>query len=103
VPGDLTERRPRSQGRRYPPDPPRSEEIIAVTRRGGGLHAERARGLIAVHWRTGLRIQRRLLSVSSTSTGEAARCWSAAAKRDRRREVGIDNSGCANRAMAARV
>jgi integrase len=61
VPGYLTGRRPRSKGRRYPPDPPRTEEIIAVMRCcGDGLHGARARGLIAVLWRAGLRIQEAL-------------------------------------------
>jgi integrase len=44
--------------RSYPPDPPRTEEIIAVMRCcGNGLHGDRALGLIAVLWRAGLRIQ----------------------------------------------
>src|SRR3954449_13027594 len=61
VPGYLTGRRPRSKGRRYPPDPPRTAEIIAVMRCcGDGHHGDRARGLIAVLWRAGLRIQEAL-------------------------------------------
>ena len=32
VPGYLAGRPPRSKGRRYPADPPRTEEIIAVMR-----------------------------------------------------------------------
>jgi len=43
VPGYLTGRRLRSKGRRYPPDPRRTEEIIAVMRCCGvGLHGDRA-------------------------------------------------------------
>jgi hypothetical protein len=58
VPGYLTGRSPRSKGRRYPADPPRTEEIIAVMRCcGDGAHGDRARGLIVVLWRAGLRIQ----------------------------------------------
>src|SRR3954454_14692023 len=61
VPGYLTGRRPPTKGRRYPPDPPRTEEIIAVMRCcGEGVHGDRARGLIAVLWRAGLRIQEAL-------------------------------------------
>src|SRR3954466_704901 len=61
VPGYLTGRRPRSKGRRYPPAPPRTEEIIQVMRCcGDGLHGDRARGLIVVLWRPGLRIQEAL-------------------------------------------
>jgi site-specific recombinase XerD len=61
VPGYLAGRPPRSKGRRYPADPPRTEEIIAVMRCcGDGLHGARARGLIVVLWRAGLRIQEAL-------------------------------------------
>ena len=61
MPGYRAGRSPRSKGRRYPPDPPRTEEIIAVMRCcGDGLHGLRARGLIAVLWRSGLRIQEAL-------------------------------------------
>jgi integrase len=61
VPGYLAGRPSRNKGRRYPPDPPRTEEIIAVMRCcGNGLHGARARGLIVVLWRAGLRIQEAL-------------------------------------------
>src|SRR3954470_5161241 len=62
LPGYLTGRRPRSKGRRYPADPPRTEEIVAVMRCcGDGHHGDRARGLIVVVlWRAGLRIQEAL-------------------------------------------
>jgi hypothetical protein len=54
VPGYLAGRPPRSKGRRYPADPPRTEEIIAVMRCcGDGVHGARARGLIVVLWRAG--------------------------------------------------
>ena len=68
VPGYLAGRPPRSKGRRYPADPPRTEEIIAVMRCSGtGRHGARARGLIVVLWRAGLRIQEALASPSSIS------------------------------------
>jgi hypothetical protein len=55
VPGYLAGRPPRSKGRRYPADPPRTEEIIAVMRGcGDGVYGFRARGLIVVLWRAGL-------------------------------------------------
>src|SRR3954452_23332429 len=61
VPGYLAGRPSRNRGRRYPPDPPRAEEIIAVMRYcGDGVYGARARGLIAVLWRAGLRIQEAL-------------------------------------------
>jgi hypothetical protein len=41
-----------------PPDPPRTDEIIAAMRCcGDGLHGDRARGLTVVLWRAGLRSQ----------------------------------------------
>ncbi|MEJ7788219.1 MAG: hypothetical protein WKF96_25755 [Solirubrobacteraceae bacterium] len=37
---------------RYPADPPRVEEIVAVMREAGaGVHGDRARGLVVVLWR----------------------------------------------------
>src|SRR3954470_19961318 len=81
VPGYLAGRRPPSKGRRYPPDPPRTEEIIAVMRCcGEGVHGDRARGLIAVLWRAGLRIQEALDLGELDSTRAAARCSCAAAR-----------------------
>lgn len=57
----LAGRPPKNKGRRYPADPPRVEEIMAVMRRAGerptGL---RLRGLIVVLWRAGLRISEAL-------------------------------------------
>ena len=44
--GYLAGRAPRTKGRRYPPDPPRTEEIIAVMRCcGDGMHGDWARAL----------------------------------------------------------
>src|SRR3954451_24242693 len=61
VPGYRAGCRSRCKGRRYPPDPPRTEEIIQVMRCcGDGLDGDRARGLIVVLWRAGLRIQEAL-------------------------------------------
>ena len=52
---------PGNKGVRYPADPPRVEEIVAVMRQAGpGLHGDRARGLIVVLWRAGLRISEAL-------------------------------------------
>ena len=51
----------RPKGRRYPADPPRVEEIIAVMRRAGNRpHGLRAKALIVVLWRAGLRISEAL-------------------------------------------
>jgi site-specific recombinase XerD len=60
-PGYLAGRSPRNKGRRYPADPPRVEEIMAVMRQAGGRPSGlRLRGLIVVLWRAGLRISEAL-------------------------------------------
>jgi hypothetical protein len=52
VPGYLCGRSPKNRGGRYPADPPRVEEIIAVMRvAGANAHGLRVRALIAVIWR----------------------------------------------------
>jgi hypothetical protein len=54
-------RPPRNKGLRYPADPPKVEEIIAVMRAAGDdAHGRRLRGLIVILWRAGLRIQEAL-------------------------------------------
>jgi integrase len=61
LPGYHSGRAPRNKGRKYPADPPRVEEIVAVMRAAGerptGL---RLRGLIVVLWRAGLRVSEAL-------------------------------------------
>jgi len=92
VPGYLTGRRPRSKGRRYPPDPPRTEEIIAVMRCcDDGLHGDRARGLIAVLWRAGLRVQEALDLGELDLDPRRGSVLVRSGKGGRRREVGMDN------------
>jgi hypothetical protein len=47
MPGFHSGRSPRNQGRRYPADPPKVEEIVAVMRQAGTTpHGLRMRGLI---------------------------------------------------------
>src|SRR5262245_4960762 len=59
--GRKTQRRSSSKGRHFPADPPRTEEIIAVMRCcDESEHGGRARALIVVLWRAGLRIQEAL-------------------------------------------
>jgi len=51
LPGFHAGRPPRNKGFRYPPDPPRVEEIIAVMRRAGTTdHGLRLRALVVVLW-----------------------------------------------------
>ena len=55
MPGFHDGRPPPSKRLRYPADPPKVEEIIAVMRAAGdGQHGRRLRGLIVILWRAGL-------------------------------------------------
>jgi hypothetical protein len=48
LPGHFAGRPPRNKGRRYPADPPRVEEIVAVMRAAGpGVPGDRLRVLVA--------------------------------------------------------
>src|ERR687896_477075 len=94
VPGYLAGRSPRSKGRRYPPDPPRTEEIIAVMRCcGDGLHGDRARGLIVLLWRAGLRIQEALDLTELDLDPRRGSVLVRRGKGGQRREVGMDDWG----------
>jgi len=62
----IAKRRPGNKGRRYPADPPRVEEIVAVMRQAGtDPYGRRLRGLIIVLWRAGLRISEALALTES--------------------------------------
>src|SRR3954463_2751373 len=94
VPGHLAGRPPRTKGRHYPADLPRTEAIIAVMRAcGDGLHGDRARGLIAVLWRAGLRIQEALDLGELDLDAQRGSVLARSGKGGRRREVGMDNWG----------
>src|SRR3954453_17145823 len=59
--GGQARRRPPNKGRHFPADPPRTEEIIAAMRCCQDTeHGARARALIVILWRAGLRIQEAL-------------------------------------------
>lgn len=61
IPGYRRGSIPRNKGRRYPADPPRIEEIIAMMRTAGAsVHGQRIRALIVILWRAGLRINEAL-------------------------------------------
>jgi site-specific recombinase XerD len=94
VPGYLAGRRPGSKGRHYPADPPRTEEIIAVMRCcGDGVHGDRARGLIVVLWRAGLRIQEALDLTELDLDPRRGSVLVRRGKGGHRREVGMDDWG----------
>ena len=94
MPGYHAGRPPRNKGVRYPADPPRVEEIVAVMREAGpGVHGARVRGLIVVLWRAGLRIREALgLAERDLDPGRGA-LLIRRGKGDKRREVGMDEWG----------
>jgi site-specific recombinase XerD len=86
--------RPADKGRRYPADPPRLEEIVAVMRAAGGsAHGLRLRGLIVVLWRAGLSIGEALdLTETDLEPGRGA-VLIRHGKGGPRRVVGLDDWG----------
>jgi integrase len=94
MPGFHTGRPPRNKGLRYPADPPKVEEIVAVMRTAGdGAHARRLRGLIAILWRAGLRIQEALSLAEADLDHRRGALLVRNGKGGRRREVGMDAWG----------
>ncbi len=82
---------PPNKGMRYPPDPPRVQEIIAAMRQAGeGTHALRIRGLIVVLWRAGLRISEALMLTETDLDPAAGSLLVRRGKGGRRRTVGLD-------------
>jgi len=87
-------RTPGNKGLRYPADPPRVEEIVAVMRAAGdGLSGARIRGLIVVLWRAGLRIQEALDLHERDLDPRAGALLVRRGKGGGRREVGMDDWG----------
>jgi site-specific recombinase XerD len=84
-------RPPRNKGLRYPADPPKVEEIIAVMRAAGdSRHGCRLRGLIVILWRAGLRIQEALALAEADLDQRRGAVLVRRGKGGRRREVGMD-------------
>ena len=87
----IARRRPGNKGRRYPADPPRVEEIVAVMRQAGtDPYGRRLRGLIVVRWRAGLRISEALALTESDLEVSRGSVLVRRGKGGRRREVGMD-------------
>lgn len=83
-----------NRGRSFPPDPPRVEEIVAVIKSAGtGPSGLRLRGLIAVLWRAGIRINEALTMAESDLEPGRGSLLIRHGKGDRRREVGMDEWG----------
>jgi site-specific recombinase XerD len=92
MPGYHAGRPPRNSGLRYPADPPRVEEIVAVMRRAGpGIHGDRVRGLIAVLWRSGLRVSEALALGEGDLDERRGSVLVRRGKNGKRREVGMDD------------
>jgi len=96
MPGFHAGRPPRNKGLRYPADPPKVEEIIAVMHAAGdGAHGRRLRGLIVILWRAGLRIHEALALAEADLDDRRGAVLVRRGKGGRRREVGMDAWGWA--------
>jgi integrase len=94
MPGFHAGHAPGNKGLRYPADPPKVEEIIAVMRAAGDrAHGRRLRGLIVIMWRAGLRIQEALALTEGDLDERRGSLLVRRGKGGRRREVGMDAWG----------
>jgi site-specific recombinase XerD len=94
MPGFHAGRPPRNKGLRYPADPPKVEEIIAVMRGAGDrAHGRRLRALIVLLWRAGLRIHEALALTEGDLDQRRCSLVIRRGKGGRRREVGLDRWG----------
>jgi site-specific recombinase XerC len=94
LPGHRSGLAPRNKGLRYPADPPRVEEIIAVMRKGGdGIHGIRIRALVVILWRAGLRINEALTLAETDLEPRRGAILVRHGKGGKRREVGMDEWG----------
>jgi integrase len=94
MPGFHAGHAPGNKGLRYPADPPKVEEIIAVMRTAGeAAHGRRLRGLIVIMWRAGLRIQEALALTEGDLDQRRGSVLVRCGKGGRRREVGMDAWG----------
>jgi integrase len=94
LPGFHAGNAPSDKGLRYPADPPKIDEIIAVTRAAGDrAHGRRPRRLIATLWRSGLRIQEVIALTERDLDQHRGSLVVRPGKGGRRREVGTDTWG----------
>ncbi len=94
LPGYHAGRAPRNKERKYPADPPRVEEIVAVMRQAGERPAGmRFRGLAVVLWRAGLRISEALALSEGDLEPERGALLVRHGKGGKRRQVGMDDWG----------
>lgn len=94
LPGYRRGQRPRNKGMRYPADPPTVEEIVAVMREAGEMiYGIRARALVVVLWRAGLRISEALALTETDLDPSRGSVLVRRGKGGRRREIGMDSWG----------
>jgi site-specific recombinase XerD len=94
MPGFHAGHAPGNKGLRYPADPPKVEEIIAVMRAGGdGTLSRRLRCLLVIIWRAGLRIQEALALTEGDLDQRRGSLLVRRGKGGRRREAGMDAWG----------
>jgi integrase len=94
LPGFHAGHAPGNKGLRYPADPPKVEEIVAVMCAAGDrAHGRRLHGLIAILWRSGLRIQEALALTEGDLDQRRGSLLVRRGKGGRRREVGMDAWG----------
>jgi site-specific recombinase XerC len=94
MPGFHAGHAPGNKGLRYPADPPKVEEIIALMRAAGEeAHGRRLRGLIEIMWRAGLRVQEALALTEGDLDQRRGSLLVRRGKGGRRREVGMDGWG----------
>jgi integrase len=90
MPGFRAGHAPGNKRLRYPADPPKVEEIIAVMRAcGDAAHGRRLRGLIVIMWRAGLRVQEALALTEGELDPRRGAVLVRRVKGGRRREVGM--------------
>jgi site-specific recombinase XerD len=81
-------------GRRFPADPPRVEEIVAVMKAAGdSAYGLRLRALIVILWRAGLRISEALALAETDLEPTRGSLVVRRGKGGKRREVGMDDWG----------
>jgi site-specific recombinase XerD len=94
TPGHHAGRVPGNKGRRYPADPPTVEEIVAVMRQAGAtIDGRRARALIVVLWRAGVRISEALALNETDLDPRRGSILVRRGKGGKRRTVGMDGWG----------
>ena len=84
-------RAPANKGRKFPPEPLSSREVLAlIDACGRGAAGKRNRALIALMWRTGLRVSEALALLPRDVELDNGRVHVLHGKGDRARTVGID-------------